>query len=134
MPAQANLAGVDVLVAGTAVLTETVSVNVFSDVALINLIASDTVVDHPRGLVAAFRWSAVPVNPDQTYYMELLTGSLVVGAQVSNTIDPYNRGDIIAGGGSSLGGGASVPVPGAGVAGIVLLSVIGSIRQRRRRA
>lgn len=100
MPGQDNIAGVDVLISGTAAVTATVSVSLYSDLALTNLLAADTIVDHLRSTDAAFRWDAVAVVPDRTYYFEFTTGLLAIGAGISNTTDPYDRGNIIQGGGN----------------------------------
>lgn len=99
-PAENNVAGVDLLVIGTAVLTADVTASLYADAQLVSPLASATVVDHPRGAVAELRWSPAAVTPETTYYLEFLTGSLVVGAFVSNSTDPYPRGDIIEGGGN----------------------------------
>jgi len=102
MPGQDNIAGVDVFIGGTAVLTEDVTVNVYSDLDVANPIASDTILDLPRSTWAEFRWDAVAVTPNTGYRFEFLTGSLVVAAQISNSVDPYDRGNVIQGGGNLL--------------------------------
>ena len=90
-PSVDNIAGVDVDIIGTAVITETVSVFLFSDSGLGQLLASDTIVDHPRNTLAEFRWAPVALIPEETYFFQFLTGSLNVGL-TGGTNDPYPRG------------------------------------------
>ncbi|MGB5395978.1 MAG: hypothetical protein WBN96_02410 [Gammaproteobacteria bacterium] len=100
MPGQNNMAGLDVLIIGSAVFVEDITVNLYSSLDLITPIATGTILDHPRNTLAEFRWDAVAVTPDTSYRLEFLTGSLLVAAHISNTTDPYNRGNIIQGGGN----------------------------------
>ena len=100
-PAQNNIAGVDVLVSGTAVLSDDVTVSLYSDEDLTNLLISESISNHPRNTTASFRWDAIPVTIDAVYYLEFITGSLGIGSFVSNTTDAYTRGDIVAAGGNT---------------------------------
>jgi len=100
-PSVDNIAGVDIFISGTGVLTETVSVFLYSDLALTNLLATDTIIDHPRITMAEFRWDAVAIVPETDYYFEIFTGDLAVAALVSNSTDPYDRGDILQAGGNT---------------------------------
>ena len=95
MPAQDNIAGIDVLIGGSAVLTADVTVNVFSEADLASPLATATILDHPRGDIAEFRWEPVAVVPESVYRMQFIAGALLVVSHVSNTVDPYTRGNII---------------------------------------
>lgn len=91
-PAADNLAGVDIFVSGSSALVSDVSVFVYSDALLTNLIASDTISDHPRGTSAQLRWDAVSVVPEQLYYFDFDVPDLLLGTSFQNS---YTRGEII---------------------------------------
>ena len=99
-PSEDNIAGVDVLISGTSAFTANVSVSLFADEALTNLLAADAIADHPRNTTAEFRWTPITVVPETLYYFEFVTDALGIAAGISNTTDPYDRGNIIQGGGN----------------------------------
>lgn len=99
-PSENNIAGVDVLISGTSALTANVSVSLYSDEALTDLLAVDSIADHPRSTIAEFRWTPIAVVPETIYYFEFVAGVLSIAAGISNTTDPYDRGNIIQGGGN----------------------------------
>ena len=99
-PSENNIAGVDVLISGTSAFTANVSVSLFADAALTDLLAEDAIADHPRNTTATFRWMPVAVVPETLYYFEFVTDALGIAAGISNTTDPYDRGNIIQGGGN----------------------------------
>ena len=100
-PAADNIAGVDILIGGTAVLSDDITLSIYSDAALTDLLVSSTIFDHPRDTIAEFRWDAVALTPETVYYMLVETGSLLTMVFVSNITDAYSRGDIVAVGGGN---------------------------------
>ena len=96
-PNATNLAGVDVLIIGTAVLTTDVSISIYrafehSSGQLSDLLVSTIVPDHPRGTAAEARWSPLTITPGELLYLAVDAGDLAVGVLQNGN---YSGGEIV---------------------------------------
>lgn len=138
-PAASNIARIDAFIGGTAALTADVTVTLYSSFSggtlLTNPIATATLVAVPRGTWAEFIFPPVEVTPEGEYYMHFQLSLLTIGSSRSN---PYDRGQVIFGGGNISGGDLAfrtyaddappVPAPAAAIP-----LILGMASQRRRR-
>ena len=100
---QDNSAGLDIYIGGTSVFEDDVDVFLYADAAQTLLLASDSVVDHPRNTIANFRWAPVALVPGDVYYLRFDYDQLRPEVLVSNSFDSYTGGEIIAHGGGNPG-------------------------------
>lgn len=142
-PAQNNVAAVEVAIIGTAALRTDVTISVFSQYSggglsgLDGLLATGTVADVDRGTNAYVEFDvAALVVPEETYYLLFeLSDALAVGTRRS-TPSPYDRGEILFGGGNFSGGDVAfrtfydttIPAP----ASLSLLALSAVVVRRRR--
>ena len=145
MPAENNIIRVDVEIIGTSALQTDVTITVYSEYSgggvagLSGELASGTDVDIPPGTTASVTFDAAAILvPDQTYYLLFeLSDNLVVGTGRS-TPSPYERGEILLGGGNFSGGDtafktyfdSSIPAPASAAAFFAIAAFAG----RRRHA
>ena len=151
-PAQNNIAGVDVLISGTAALDANVTLEIFTTMTpiggfagidLTGLLVTQTLLAVPRNTTAQFRFGPIGVTPEQLLYMRFQTGLLGVGAFVPG---PYSRGDIITlSNGADSGADAifttyyddtytgEVPVPATALLMAPVLGAIALLGRRMRR-
>jgi hypothetical protein len=100
-PAVNNVAAVGVRVHGTGALTAGVTISLFADQALTQLLRTGTTPDVPRDTMGIVQWEPVLVVPEQLYFLNFeLDDALTIGAFVSNDIETYPRGSILTGGGN----------------------------------
>ncbi len=100
-PALDNVAAVDVRVFGFGSAGTEVTVGLYTDwdgTDVSGLLQEQT-TSSVMSQIAQVLWSPVPVTPEQTYYLRFDTSLGFIGASTPGT-NPYDRGEILAGGGN----------------------------------